>query len=275
MKKVRRGALILGIILLSVILAIIGHAILPADLNSVELNSILVKEFGFPVVACLYFLVLYCHCSMSIFRYGKEASLNKWQIGVRFGLAFGLLYQVGMLEITPDLTSFTLEFVKHQFLIGLGDFLPVLILCVLLSLLLERKENNKKCLLPLEKKTVTVIVIAQAFFLERIVGYEIGIVASAYEACKWPCVFWNLVMGITFGVSYVLLLPIFQQYKNKAIHLMGVTIGLNWLWFNGFIVLVIEGTLGVMLIRGLLDVGVLVLVTFLLEKGYLRDELEL
>ena len=61
MKKVRRGALIFGIILLSVILAIISHAILPADLNLAELNSLLVKEFGFPVVACLYFLVLYCH----------------------------------------------------------------------------------------------------------------------------------------------------------------------------------------------------------------------
>ena len=81
------------------------------------------------------------------------------------------------------------------------------------------------------------------------------------DAIPVPVLVWTIIFGVVLGVMYLIIRPIYNDKNNtkKIIQIVILTIGVNWIWFNCFIGLILDGMFLKMLSRSLIDV---VFVTF-------------
>ena len=254
---------------LSTIFAIIAHAILPAEVNVDEFDSFFVKALGFPVIASLYFLILFTHCTVTTCYFGKKSSMTGNQIGLRFGLSFALIYLIGMQEIVVEASPFSvwgMDFVKYQIFMGLSDAIPVFILCLVIGHFTVKnnlKDIRKNNLL---NTITTICFITFAIFVIRIICYKSGIIHSNYYEYPLQCSIWTILFGATFGFIYIFLKPIYKNMKSYNTKLILLTIGLNWIIFNCFIGLIFRGLMPQMIFRSTIDIFVFYVIIMLLEK---------
>lgn len=271
-------------IIFSAILTIIVHALLPASVDVVQFDSTFVNWFGFPAVAVFYFILLYTQCALAVRYIGLKADVPKLQIGIRFGIAFAMIYLLGMQEVVVKGSPFSnwgLEFVKYQFIMGIGDGVPVIFLCVAIAYLTLSDYEKIK---PINKLQITkciqaIAIIAIAIFIVRTIGYESGLISSESTRYPVPCYMWTGFFGILMGYIYVILYPLLAfEKKQRGIPLRLIaTIGVNWMIFNSFIGLIMKGAMPQMLLRSGLDVAVLFLASTVVGKYIigLNDDKEL
>lgn len=262
-------------ILFSVILAIVVHALLPATVDIAQLDSIFVRWFGFYAVAVFYFILLYVQCAITVRYIGVRADVPKLQIGIRYGIAFAMIYLLGMQEILIKGSSFTtwgLGFVRYQLIMGIGDGIPVILLC--LAVAFFTLSDNKGCKtikkLQLTKCIKCISVIAIAIFIERTIGYKSGLIGSDSVTYPIPCYVWTGCLGILMGYIYVILYPLLSFEKKQyciTLRFIG-TIGVNWIIFNCFMGLIKKGVMPQMLLRSGLDVVALFLASAIIEKYF-------
>ncbi|KAL0210924.1 hypothetical protein P9112_009222 [Eukaryota sp. TZLM1-RC] len=262
------------------ILSIVLHAVVPAPVDDIEFDSRLVEIFGFAVVATTYFLLIFTHCALVIRYYHKQSKHSTKYIGLRFGIAFALVYQVGMQEVVVEASPFEawgLEFVVFQFFMGFADAFPVLLLCVALSRWTLSTLNTPKISLDEQQKSVSlsrakpIIILLSGSFsyvLQRAVTHSTGIVSSDFQSYPLQTVVWTILMGLTFSMCYLL------SYREVSVLTLrnrliafALSFGGNWVLFNSFIGLVFKGTMLQMLFRSSLDVLVFVLTIFLVESN--------
>ncbi|MBU3092781.1 hypothetical protein KPL35_11925 [Clostridium sp. CF011] len=256
------------LILFSALFAIIVHALLPTSVDVAQFDSIFVKCFGFPTVAIFYFILLFIQCVMVVRYIGVRADAPKLQIGIRFGIAFAMIYLFGMQEIVVEGSLFSnwgLGFVKYQLIMGIGDGLPAILLCVAIAYftLSESKKIKPISKLQMTKCIKTIAIIAITIFVERTIGYESGLISSDSATYPVPCYIWTGFFGILMGYVYVILYPLLVFEKRQCgigVPLRFIaTIGVNWMIFNSFIGLITKGAMPQMLLRSGLDVVVLFL----------------
>jgi hypothetical protein len=264
-------------VVLATALAIVLHAALPAPVDGLEFDSLLVKLFGFPIVAVSYFLLLFTHCAIVVHTYGRGSNLPKLEVGVRFGLAFALLYLLGMQEVVVEASPFAawgFDFVVYQLFMGVGDALPVLLLCMsvaFVSLATGERHVPAKAL-SAWAKSVIVASFTLSFFVQRTIGHTTGIVDSNIGSYPFPTLLWTALFGAALGCGYILLYPVFSSERRAlvlSVQLVLLTVGANWMLFNGFIGLLFSGAMPQMLFRSGLDTAVMLL-TSLVVLRYLR-----
>jgi hypothetical protein len=267
-------------VIFSAVFAIIVHALLPTSVDVAQFDSIFVKWFGFPAVAVFYFILLFIQCAMVVSYIGLKADAPKAQIGIRFGIAFAMIYLLGMQEIVVEGSPFSnwgLGFVKYQLIMGIGDGIPAILLCLAIAYFTlsdseEIKPINK---LQMTKCIKTIAIIAIAIFMERTIGYESGLISSDSATYSVPCYMWTGFFGILMGYIYVILYPLLVFEKKQCgigIPLRFIaTIGVNWMIFNSFIGLIMKGTMPQMLLRSGLDVVVLFLASVVVGKYIIRS----
>ena len=261
------------LILFSALFAIIVHALLPATVDVVKFDSIFVKWFGFPAVAVFYFILLFTQCAMVVRYIGMRADATKLQTGIRFGIAFAMIYVFGMQEVVVEGSSFSnwgLGFIKYQFIIGIGDGIPAILLCLFIAYFtLDYSEKSKAIHKFQMTKSIKIIaIIAIAILMERTIGYETGFISSDISAYPVPCYMWTGFFGILMGYIYVILNPLLAfEKKQYSIPLRFIaTIGVNWMIFNSFIGLIAKGAMPQMILRSGLDVAVLFLASIVVGK---------
>jgi len=270
---VKRLLIMTALILLAAIIAIIFHAILPASADVAQFDSIFVKWFGFPAVSTFYFILLFTQCALAVRFIGVRADVPAYQIGVRFGIAFALIYLLGMQEVVIEGSPFStwgLEFVKYQLIMGIGDGLPAILLCMAVAYFtLSGSEKSK----PVNKLGIIQYLKVGAIFViailaERTIGYESGLINSTSSIYPIPCYIWTGLFGMLMGYTYVYLYPLLG-FKKKP-YSMSIrfiaTIGSNWMIFNSFIGLILKGAMLQMILRSGLDVAVLALASIIVEK---------
>lgn len=260
-------------IIISAILAIIVHALLPATVDVTQFDSIFVKWFGFTAVAIFYFIVLFTQCSISVGYIGRKTNMPKLQVGIRFGIAFAITYLIGMQEVMLKGSPFSawgMEFVKYQFIIGLGDGIPTMLLCLTIAFLtlINNKKGNQIKKLSLTKNIEAILIIAIAIFIGRAIGYESGLIVNYTSLYPVACYLWTGCFGISMGCIYVILHSLLvSEKKHNHISLRFVaTIGVNWMIFNCFIGLIIKGFMPQMLFRSGVDVTILFIASVVIDK---------
>ena len=267
MKKVKENCFGMFCVLMSAIIAILVHALLPSpgvSLSVDEFDGILVRKFGFPIVASFYFIILYLHILIVIRSVGAKSTIPRREMGIRFGLAFGCMYLVGMQEVVVSASpcdTYGIDFVLYQFFMGLGDAIPVIILCVLVCVLTKmdigaKKSKNKN---KVQETKIIFVVISMLFFIERVVGYYVGYIDNEFQEYPIPVLIWTLAFGMVMGGIYVLLSPIYENMKGdtKIIQLLVWSVGVNWVWFNCFMGLILKGLFLKMFLRGGIDILVI------------------
>ncbi len=252
---------------------------MPAGVNAENFDSVFVKLFGFPVVVASYFVLLFTHCVVVMRYFGKQSNVPKLQIGIRFGLAFAILYFFGMQEVVVEVSPFSewgFAFVSYQFFMGVGDAIPVLLLCVTVA---NFTLDNAHAYLPVQtlsriEKIKAVALITLAFLIERVIGYETGIITSNCHAFPIPCYIWTILFGVVLGCCYVVLYPVLAK-QNKLLlsfKLAVLTIGVNWIMFNSFIGLIFSDVMPQMLLRSGIDVAILFLSCIVIGKYFVGKQ---
>lgn len=264
MKTLHRNIIGIMSVLVAAIIAIAVHVLLPspgATLDVSEFDGIAVHLFGFPIVASIYFVILYLHILWVIRFFAPKSYLSNREIGIRYGLIFGFMYLVGMQEVVVSASpcdTYGLSFVVYQFFIGLGDAIPVMILCLLVSAIEKKKSDIEKIIIKnnIRKNIVLVFTVAIIFFIERTLGYVVGYLDSDIREYPVPVLVWTFIFGVVLGGMYLILRPIYNQENKtkKVFYIMLFTIGINWIWFNCFMGLILDGLFVKMFFRSLLDV---------------------
>ena len=264
MKTLHRNIIGIMSVLVAAIIAIAVHALLPspgATLDISEFDGILVQLFGFPIVASIYFVILYLHILWVIRYFAPKSYWGNRGIGIRYGLAFGLMYLVGMQEVVVSASpcdTYGLGFVVYQFFIGLGDAIPVMVLCLLVSAVEKKKSDIINIFIKknIRKNIVLVFGVAITFFIERAIGYVAGYLDSDIREYPVPVLVWTFIFGVVLGGMYLILRPIYNQENKtkKVFYIVLFTIGINWIWFNCFMGLILDGLFVKMFFRSLLDV---------------------
>ena len=80
MKNVKENCFGTVCVLISAIIAILVHALLPspgASLSVDAFDGILVQKLGFPIVASLYFIILYLHILIVVRTIGAKPRVPK------------------------------------------------------------------------------------------------------------------------------------------------------------------------------------------------------
>jgi hypothetical protein len=244
-------------------IAIVVHAILPEKVDEALLDGALVLRFGFPVVAVAYFLILFAQCSATVTVSWPTAQTRGLRYGLMLGPAFAVLYMIGMQEIMVDTSPFATwgwDYVVYQAVIGLGDALPVIILCAVVGALLAGERTlaaggHRGGLFALLVMTLTVGTV-------RWLVSALGIIQSGLAEYPVAVVAWGYLLGLGFGIGYLLVTR--ANSAGRAVMLYGL--GLNWLIFNAFIGLVFSGMMGDALFRSVIDVAAVGLAMLLLTK---------
>lgn len=268
-------------IILAVSIAILLHAIMPADVNPENFDGVFVRLLGFPVVSVCYFTLLFTYCVVLMRYFGKQSYIPKLQIGIRFGLAFALLYFFGMQEVSVETSPFRewgVAFVTYQFFMGLGDAIPALLLCVIVAYFTFDGRNARFTVQTLSRmeKIKVIVLITIVFFTERVIGYETGIISSNCSTNPIPCYIWTVLFGIVLGCCYVILYPVLAREQNRlllSIKLAVLTIGINWIIFNSFIGLIFSGFMSQMLFRSSIDVALFFLSCTVISKYFIKPDL--
>ncbi len=246
----REHLLLFVAVLASAALAIVAHAALPAKVDESLLDGILVRRAGFAAVAAAYFILLFAHVAAVIGVNRINLRRGSARSGVLLGSAFALLYMVGMQEIMLDATPFAvwgLEFVAYQFLMGLGDAVPVLILSVAVAALVGRPRRDGE--VARVDAAATVLRFALIVGSIRMLSSLGGTVESRVAEYPVPVIAWGVTLGAAFGAARVLLDR--ACVTSRAVMFYGV--GLNWIIFNMFIGVVKDGAMADALTRSVLD----------------------
>jgi len=265
------------VIIIMTVCAIIAHTILPAPVDDLDFDSVLVQLFGFPFVAVSYFMLLFSHCALVLHFYGRYVNFSRLEVGFRFGAAFALLYLVAMQEVFVEATPFSAwgyEYVRYQFFMGLGDALPVLFLCLIIAYLSLNQDRRSSPVISLGRadKILIISAVAATFLGQRAIGYQTGVIESNVVAFTLPTYLWTLLFGLTLGYICCILYPIFagtSKISTLSSRLTVSTIGVNWIIFNSFIGLIFSGAMPQMLLRSSIDTAVLFL-TFLATNYFIN-----
>jgi hypothetical protein len=239
-------------IVVCAVIAIVVHAVLPEKVDEALLDGVLVLQFGFPAVAVAYFLILFAQCSVSVVVSSPTAQTRPLRHGLTLGLAFAVMYMIGMQEIMVDTSPFAAwgsDFVAYQAIIGLGDAIPVILLCAVTGALLA--DGRTLVAFGSRRSLVGMLVMTLTVGTVRWLVSALGIIQSGLAEYPIAVVGWGYLLGLGFGIGYLLLTR--TNTAAKAVMLYGV--GLNWLIFNSFIGLVFDGTIGDALLRSAIDVA--------------------
>ncbi|MDX9800871.1 MAG: hypothetical protein RBT69_05985 [Spirochaetia bacterium] len=237
-------------ILFCALLAIIAHAILPAKVDESRLDGIPVKILGFPCVAVLYFIILYTHCAVIINLLRNDSRNTGFKGGIYFGVILALLYITGMQEIMLAVSPFdiwNLKFIIYQLSMGLGDAIPVIVLCSVIGSLAI--VNPKKSQIKNTRKAGIIFFFTVITGTMRTILSLTNVIDNYIYSYPAAVTIWNYGFGFVLGISYVILE---KHYANPQKWMIWGT-AINWIIFNSFIGLIRHGALFDALLRSTLD----------------------
>jgi hypothetical protein len=238
-------------IIASALVAIILHAALPAKVDESLFDGLLVKKVGFPVVAAAYFLVLFTHCSAVLILNRNSLIGSALKSEIKFGLSFSVVYIFGMQEIVLGSTPFTgwgTSFIGYQLLLGLGDAIPVLLLCFFIGKIFFTSPQNDVTTKG-KDAAVTIPLFMVLVGTVRLVASYGGVIKSDILDYPIPVTLWGYLIGSVFGMVY-LLVESTTLVKTKTM-LGGIAV--NWMIFNSFIGLIRKGAMYDALLRSMID----------------------
>lgn len=276
MKTSKRILLSIIFTLVGTMIGIVMHMILPsagADVSDASYNSVFVNAVGFPAVASFYLVVQYAYIVFLVQYLGKNTNMKRYQVGLHIGLSVAVLYIIGMQEVVMESSPFTtygIKFILYQFWMALGDAIPILVYSLVASFVFLEEKTISDCAgenkQPIKKTIIEILFVGLLIFVVRICGNLTGIIGSDIESYPVPTIIWTIVFGMTMGVVCVWNRHFFKGQSHPIAKNIILLIGLNWIWFNSMIILLMADTAGAMLLRSSVDIAVLCIGAVLFEK---------
>lgn len=264
-KPIKLVAAIVGCVLLDIILhvATSSYSTMPESPN----YSILATWLGTEPTVTLWALLAFCSAAGVFCRFQNSIPGSGLRKGLRYGSAIALLWLFAMLEGVPLFG----HAVINEFVVGLSDALPVLVMGVLLGgLIVKNGQPAKVFWFTLNQKLLAVGVFSLVFVCGRYAAYFTGVMQSGLQTSPFNTFMWTLLMGACIGMIFILLGPAAQTSSLKrSAALFGCCIfGVNWAVFLLFMPMLFSGFWADVLIRIAIDIG-LVTSAYYLTFGFI------
>lgn len=224
--------------------------------------SIIAKTIGMPLTSFLYFVFAYGCISYVFYRYENRLSGTPFQKGLVFGVATGIIWLWGMLE---NISLFGTRLID-EFMTGLSDFLPIVLLCLMIAMFCFKKEKNIQMMNRLKHKSILIptLIFSVIFCIGRYLSYTTNLLLSGYRERPYLTLIWTLGMGVIIAFTRHLLRDsIVSGSAIKNALIFGITIfGVNWFVFNAFIPFFLDVSIFEMIIRVCIDIVLVILCCF-------------
>jgi len=159
---------------------------------------------------------------------------------------------VGMQEIVigaSPCTQWGAAFVNYQLLMGIGDAIPAIILCFLVGRIFFDGKNSKHMETGIESIYAVLPFVVIVGTIRFIMSY-VGVIQSDIIDYFIPVTLWGYVLGLVFGVVYLLI----ETATVAGLKTMVLGIGMNWMIFNSFIGLIRKDAMPDALLRSAIDI---------------------
>lgn len=251
-------------VILGLILDMFLHATSPA--GGIELEpSVFSQTIGLIPAITLLLTILFAVIAVIFVLMPEGLAGQKWGKGLRYGLAIGSLWFVGMFEgsvVWIEPWSSTIAW-------ALEDAIPIVLMSVLLAVLTATD------VIPTTKKanSLAIPIIGLAFIVGRYLEYTVLQPQLGYWSNPLVTFGWTLVLGLTVGMMYWLLASGLkgQSPLRRALWFAGVVFGLNWWLYNIFVPVLFQApsafTMEMVTTRVIVDIVFVLLGVFAFERG--------
>ncbi len=249
--RIKFVAIIVICVLLDIILHLVtsGYSTMPET----PYYSTLAELLGTEVSATLWALLAFSSAAYVFYRFQNNIPGAGVKKGLRYGSAIAMLWLFAMLEGVALFGNPVI----NEFVVGLSDAIPVLIMSTLFGLLIVKNcENTKSDLFTLKQKLLTICIFSVIFIFGRYVAYFAGIIQSGYQTSPFYTFLWTLLMGACIGIVCILL---GQAAKTSTLARSSVIFGfcifgINWAVFLVFMPILFTGFLIDVLFRIVVDI---------------------
>ncbi|MEW6182625.1 MAG: hypothetical protein AB1500_05530 [Bacillota bacterium] len=191
---------IAGIVLGCTAVDLIGHRLGPAFHYNAPPSVFIEKGLFIPAVVVL-FIVTYGAAAAVFAAIQKELPGARLSKGFRYGISFGVLWFIGMIEMTLIAGSS----LSYELYSGSVDGISFLLLGVLLGVYSGADSIGKADGRKFAAALVSVTVISLLFLIGRYFAYAVLHLESAYINEPLATFIWTLCLGVWVGVMYQLL----------------------------------------------------------------------
>ena len=255
---------ITGIALFSSLFATIIHALGPPLYDYNAPKSFIIENGLFqPAVIGLFFITFWALALVFIFIQDKLPGKGLLK-GLRYGILFGVLWLIGMLEMSIAFGSP----LKYEFLSGLCDCSSLILFGLLLGRFIATDSNrviNKKS----KSGLIPVFIIAGLFIVERYFRYfALTHHNPGYFENSLVTFTFTLSLGLWIGIMYWLLRQELAKYSpaKRALWFGGIVFGIDWLFYSLFLLLFLKLPLIEILLVPAFDILSVIIGIFIFEK---------
>ncbi len=226
--------------------------------------SIIVKSGLMPIAFTVFGLLVYGLLAVVFVLIRDGLPGKRMMKGLRFGLAFGLMWVVYLFEPLPFNSGTPL---MDMLAYPLADGVALFVLGLLLGRFMVRdsaepgKKGKGPAIMPLA-------VIPVLFMVARYVGYTVIHIDSDYTARPLETMAWVCATGLWVGVMYFLLRPgiAVKSPLVKAGYFGLLVFGIDLFLFNFFIPLVFVVNIADMFIRAAIDIVAVMAGVYVYER---------
>ncbi|MGI6711143.1 MAG: hypothetical protein ACOX4L_00080 [Bacillota bacterium] len=258
--RIKIVAMILACVLLDIFLHIVttSYSTMPENASF----SLVVSIIGTEITASLRALFAFSSVTFVYLNSRNEIPGEGVKKGLRYGTAIALLWLVAMLE---GVSLFGNPII-NEFVVGLSDATPVFVLSILLSKLqTEKAESDRPVTFSLRKRIKVVSIYTGIFLAGRYIAYFLGVIQSGTQTRPLETFMWTLLMGISIGTAFVLLVNNRNErsLKHRAMKFGLLIFGLNWVAFLIFMPLIFSGYIADVFLRIIIDTTLVTISSYL------------
>jgi|LGVE01.1.fsa_nt_gb hypothetical protein len=255
---------ITGIALFSSLFATIIHALWTPLFDYNGPKSFIIENGLFPPAVIILFFITFWALALVFTFIQDKLPGRKLLKGLRYGISFGVLWLIGMFEMSIAFGSP----LKYEFFSGLLDCLSLILFGLLLGRFIATDSNrdvNEKSKIGL----IPIFIIASLFIVERYFRYfTLTYDNPGYFENPLITFTFTLSLGLWIGAMYWLLRQELAKYSpaKRALWFGGIVFGIDWLFYSLFLFLFLKLPLIEILLVPAFDILSVIIGIFIFEK---------
>ncbi|KGE17673.1 hypothetical protein [Paenibacillus wynnii] len=245
---VKKLSKILLISFIAIIIRSMLQLLIPSGNQTVLQQSVFVKNGTLPIVFMIYGTLAFTAITIIFERIQRGMGGGRISKGLKAGIIFSVVWTVFLVEPLPHGSTIDL------FSYPLADGLVLLFLGFMSGRFLSEDSAQKKHKVT-SNSIVNIAIITLIFTMGRIILYKGFHIYSMFEQAQVRTLVWVICTGIVIGLMFEYLNYTINSNKafTKSLVFGGAIFGINLVFFNFFLPLVLKVDIQDMIIRTVMD----------------------
>jgi hypothetical protein len=240
---------IVGISFIAIIIRSMLQLIIPSTNQTVLQQSVFVKNGTLPLAFMIYGTIAFTAITILFMMIHKGMGGGRISKGFKTGLIFSIVWTVFLVEPLPHGSTIDL------FSYPIADSVALLILGLMSGRFLSENSTEKKHKLTINS-VFNIAIITLVFTTGRMIQYKVFHIYSMFGQAQVRTLVWVICAGIIIGFMFEYLNYTINT-KNaftKSFIFGGVIFGINLVFFNFFLPIVLKVDILDLIIRTLIDI---------------------